>query len=168
MISENLLSNLNLLAASHADANQPEAVFRAVDQALLRTVSHKLFTILMYDTAITESIRVYSNLSNDYPLGGRKKIVSQRWANQVIREGEPFIGNTAEDLEQVFSDHALIQSLGCESVLNMPVRWKGRTVGTLNLLHDKGWYRDVDLASVASFAQLTLPGLLQLELADRN
>lgn len=167
MTSE-LLSTLNQVVASHADANQPEAVFRAVDQALLRTVSHKLFTILMYDTAITESIRVYSNLSNDYPPGGRKKIISQRWADQVIRQGLPFVGNTAKDLKEVFSDHALIQSLGCESVLNMPVRWKGRTVGTLNLLHDEGWYRDADLSSIASFAQLTLPGLLQLELVGGN
>ncbi|WP_367619752.1 GAF domain-containing protein [Caballeronia sp. SEWSISQ10-4 2] len=57
-----------------------------------------------------------------------------------------------------------LQLFRCESVLNMPIRWDGRTVGTLNLLHNRGWYQNVDLPSVASFAQLLLPGLLQQEL----
>jgi transcriptional regulator with GAF, ATPase, and Fis domain len=151
------------VTGAYAGPDQPGAVFRAVDRALLQSVSYKLFTILMYDAEVTESIRVYSNLSQDYPLGGRKKIISQAWADQVIHRGEPFIGHTSEDLKQVFSDHALIASLGCESVLNLPVRWKGRTVGTLNLLHEKAWYRDVDLPAVSSLAQLALPGLLLLE-----
>jgi len=114
----------------------------------------------LYDDAVTESIRVYSNRAGDYPLGGRKKIVSRRWADQVVRDGVPFIGNTAADLREVFSDHALISSLGCESVLNMPVRWGGKTVGSLNLLHDAYWYQGVDLSAVAVFAQLVAPALM--------
>jgi len=161
-----VLSNLNQLAASHARVGQPEAVFRAVDQLLVRTVSHKFITILMYDAEITESIRVYSSLSDSYPPGGRKRLVSQlskSWTDQVIRQGVPFIGNTAEDIQAAFSDHELIRSLGCESIVNMPIRWNGRTVGTLNLHHDKGRYQGIDLPSIASFAQLILPALLQLE-----
>lgn len=153
------------ITRAFAEPDQPNAVFRAVDRAMLEGVSYKLFTILMYDTAVTESIRVYSNLSRDYPLGGRKKIVSQAWAEQVIHRGMPFIGNTADDLRQVFSDHALIQSLGCESVLNLPVRWNGRTLGTLNLLHEREWYRNVDVPALTSLAQLAVPGLLLLESA---
>lgn len=159
------LSTLHAITDACANVDQPAALFRAVDHALFELVSYKLFTILMYDPATTESIRVYSNLSQDYPLGGRKKIVSGRWADQVVLRGEVFIGNTAEDLKEVFSDHALIQSLGCESIINVPVRWMGRTVGTLNLLHDKYWYRDVDVADVSALAQLALPGLLRLDSA---
>lgn len=157
------LSTLATLAAAQADVRQPDALFKAVDAALQATVKHTLFTILMYDAAVTESIRVYANLSGDYPPGGRKKIISRRWADQVVRDGTPFIGNDADDLREVFSDHALIQSLGCESVLNMPVRWQGRTLGTLNLLHTAGWYKDVDLAFMTCVAQLAAPGLIMLE-----
>lgn len=156
-------STFHTVATACAQVDQPAALFRAVDWALFELVSYKLFTILMYDPGITESIRVYSNLSEEYPLGGRKKIVSRRWADQVVLRGEVFIGNTASDLKEVFSDHALIQSLGCASVINVPVMWMGRTVGTLNLLHDEYWYRDVSVADVSALAQLTLPGLLKLE-----
>lgn len=162
-MNDHILSVLSTLAASHADARQPEAVFKAVDQVLQKTVSHTLFTVLMYNRAMTESIRVYANLEDEYPLGGRKKIISQSWANHVIREGKPFIGNDAHDLRQVFSDHELIRSLGCESVLNMPVRWQGRTIGTLNLLHTVNWYKDVCLDLMTCAAQLVAPALMMLE-----
>jgi transcriptional regulator with GAF, ATPase, and Fis domain len=162
-MNDHILSVLATLAASHGDSRQPEAVFKALDHALQKTVSHTLFTILMYDRAMTESIRVYANLKDDYPLGGRKKIISPHWANQVIRDGLPFIGNNAQDLRQVFSDHELIQSLGCESVLNIPVRWQGRTIGTLNLLHTANWYKDVCLDLMTCTAQLAAPALMMLE-----
>jgi hypothetical protein len=29
--------------------------------------------------------------------------------------------------------------------LNLPARWQGRTLGTLNLLHQTGWYDATDL-----------------------
>jgi transcriptional regulator with GAF, ATPase, and Fis domain len=157
--------SLSEITRAFAEPDQPHAVFRAVDRALLQGVSYKLFTILMYDKAVTESIRVYSNLSQDYPLGGRKKIISQDWADQVIHRGVPFIGNTSDDLRRVFSDHALIQALGCESVLNLPVRWNGRTVGTLNLLHERAWYRNADVPALTALAQLAVPGLMLLESA---
>ncbi len=79
---------------------------------------------------------------------------------QVIGRGEPFIGRTAEDIRAVFFDHALIGSLGCESVLNMPVRWRGRTLGTLNLLHRANYYDESDLPIARLFAALALPGLI--------
>jgi hypothetical protein len=42
----------------------------------------------------------------------------------------------------------------------MPVRWRGRTLGSLNLLHEAGWYGEDDVAVCLPFAQLTLPALL--------
>lgn len=159
-MNEHILAVLARLAASHAKPTQPEAVFEAVDQALQETVSHTLFTILTYDRENTESTRVYSNRESEYPRGGRKKVTSSRWAYQLLDEGTPFIGHDAHDLREVFSDHELIRSLGCESVLNMPVRWQGRTIGTLNLLHTANWYKDVRLDFMSCAAQLTAPALL--------
>lgn len=42
----------------------------------------------------------------------------------------------------------------------MPVRWRGRTLGSLNLLHEARWYGEDDVAACLPFAQLTLPALL--------
>ena len=75
-----------------------------------------------------------------------------------VRDGR--CTGTIDDLRHVFSDHELIASLGCESVLNMPVRWRGRTLGSLNLLHEAGWYGEDDVAACLPFAQLALPALL--------
>jgi GAF domain-containing protein len=81
----------------------------------------------------------------------------------VIREGVRFVGNNAQDLQQIFSDHELIRSPGCESVLNMPVRWQGRAIGTLNLLHTTNRYKDACLDLMACVAQLAAPALMMLE-----
>ncbi|UXN73313.1 GAF domain-containing protein [Devosia sp. A8/3-2] len=40
----------------------------------------------------------------------------------------------------MFPDYPLIQSLGCESVVNMPVILGGELVGTLNMLDVAGYY----------------------------
>ena len=77
-------------------------------------------------------------------------------------DGRPYIGRTREGIKEVFYDHELIWSLGCESVLNMPVRWNGQTLGTLNLLHRADWYDEADIANVRLFAQLALPGILMI------
>jgi len=66
----------------------------------------------------------------------------------------------------VFFDHALIASLGCGSVLNVPVVWDGRSLGTINLLHEEGWYDASDAALGLVFAALAVPAYLTLEKAS--
>ena len=83
---------------------------------------------------------------------------------RVYETGEPWIGRDAEDIRWAFPDHALILSLGCESAMNLPVRWQGRTLGTLNLLHRAGWYDEADAATGRIFAALAVPALLAARL----
>jgi hypothetical protein len=45
-------------------------------------------------------------------------------------------------------------------VLNLPVRWRGQTLGTLNLLHKAGWYSEADIATTRLFAHLALPAMM--------
>ncbi|MET3906054.1 hypothetical protein ABID59_000375 [Bradyrhizobium sp. S3.3.6] len=148
------------VAAAQSSVDQPNALFAALDQAVKSAIGHKLFTILAYDDASGEAARVYSNLPGPYPAGGRKRLAPGPWTEAVLDRGEAYIGRTQDDLRNVFSDHELITSLGCASVLNMPVRWRGRTLGSLNLLHEAGWYDEDDVAACLPFAQLTLPALL--------
>ena len=145
---------------AHADTDQPGATFRAVDAALAQSPGHILFTILVHHPAAKQSERFYTNMPDSYPVGGRKPVTDSAWMKQVIFAGEPYIGRTREDIKDVFFDHELIWSLGCESVLNMPVRWAGQTLGTLNLLHRAGYYDESQLEAVRLIAHLALPGLL--------
>jgi GAF domain-containing protein len=150
-----------VLAAQRAE-DQPAALFRAVDAALEAAIGHLLFTILVHHPAARESERFYTNRPAEYPVGGRKPVTDAPWMRQVIGRGEPYIGRTREDIGSVFFDHELIFSLGCESVLNMPVRWRGRTLGTLNLLHRAGYYDEADVPVARLFAGLALPGLMMI------
>lgn len=151
---------LDAVACAQAAANQPEALFGALDLALSRTLGHRLFTVLAYEPGTGIATRLYSNQSRTYPAGGRKTLAPGPWTRAVLERGEAYIGYTSRDIEAVFSDHPLIAALGCQSVLNMPVRWAGHTVGSLNLLHVACWYGSGDVAVCRPFAQLALPALL--------
>jgi len=153
---------IDTILSALARPDQPEASFAAVDRALAEVPGHILFTILVYHPGARESERFYTNMPDKYPVGGRKPITDSAWMQQVIGRGEPYIGRSAADIREVFFDHALILSLGCESVLNMPARWRGRTIGTLNLLHGAGHYSEADIPPVRLAAQLALPALLSI------
>lgn len=141
---------------------QPGALFAALDAAMGQAIGHKLFTILVIHPGAQESQRYYSNMPQEYPVGGRKPITTTPWFQKVLGEGVPYVGYTYADITDVFYDHALIRSLGCESVLNVPVRWNGASIATINLLHAAGWYSEADIATARHFAALAVPGVLQV------
>jgi hypothetical protein len=153
---------IDAILAAHADADQPDATFRAVDAALAQDPGHILFTVLAYHPAVRQSERRYTNRPDAYPVGGRKPVTDTPWMQQVIGAGNAYIGRSRHDIEANFFDHALIVSLGCESILNMPVRWDGRTLGTLNLCHRAGFYGEHHLPRIRLIAQLALPALLAI------
>ena len=148
------------LIAAHAEPDQPGATFRALDAALADAPGHILFTVLVHHPAARQSERFYSNRPAEYPVGGRKPVTDSPWMQQVIHGGRPWIGHDADAIRWAFYDHETILALGCESVLNMPVRWRGETLGTLNLLHRAGHYTEADIPHVALLAHLALPALM--------
>lgn len=153
--------HLAAVAAALPAPGQPAPLFAALDAAMDQAIGHRLFTVLVLHPGAEQSQRYYSNMPRAYPVGGRKPINRTHWFRTVLEEGTPFIGRSYEDIREVFFDHELIRSLGCESVLNVPVRWNGRSLGTLNLLHRAGWYTEADVPAARLFAALAAPGLLQ-------
>jgi len=151
------LPHLAAVAAAIRAPGQPEAAFRALDSAAAATLGHKLFTCLLHHPAGRESERRYTSQPEAYPLGGRKAVPPTPWARRLFEERQPYIGYTADDIRAVFFDHALIASLGCASVLNLPVVHDGRTLGVLNLLHEARWYGEDDVPLGQVFAALAVP-----------
>jgi hypothetical protein len=151
---------LDSILAAHAAPDQPGATFRAIEAALGEAPGYILFTILVHHPALRQSERFYTNRPEAYPIGGRKPVTDSAWMRRVIVGGEPYIGQNREDIAANFFDHALIHSLGCEAILNMPARWRGQTLGTLNLCHRAGHYAESDLPRVRLIAQLAVPALL--------
>lgn len=156
------LPHLLAVARAMRSPASPEAALTALDAAMGATIGHKLFTCLLHHPAARESERRYTNQPAAYPVGGRKPVPDSAWARRLFVEREPYIGYTADDIREVFFDHALIASLGCASVLNVPVVQDGRTLGVLNLLHEARWYDEADAPLAQVFAALAAPAFLRL------
>ena len=156
------LPHLESAARALAASGQPAAAFAALDRAMDAAIGHKLFTVLRFHADSGESERVYTNQPESYPVGGRKALNPTFWAGHVIHKRNPYIGYTADDIRSVFFDHELIASLGCASVLNVPVVWDDRMLGTINLLHLADWYGEADLPVASIFAGLAVTPYLAI------
>ncbi len=64
------------------------------------------------------------------------------------------MANTIAEIAKVFPDHELIWSLGCGSVVNLPIVIGGKVVGTMNALDAEHHY---DQERVAVAERLRLP-----------
>ena len=160
---DQVLSQLAEAAAALAMAGQPQAGFAALDRTMNQAIGHKLFTILLFHSGSGEAERFYTNQPQVYPVGGRKPLNPTFWTDHVLRGQQSYIGSTYDDIRAVFFDHELIRTLGCESVLNIPVVFGRQTLGTINLLHEADWYKDAHVRMGSLFAALAVPGLAMLQ-----
>lgn len=151
---------LGTLGAAIAEAGVPVEAFHAADIAAKHLIGHRLFTIMAFHADTMEVERCYSSDPMRYPPGERKQKRDTAWGSRVLEEGSHFIGHDAADIRQHFDDHKVILGLGLGSVLNVPIKCLGRTVGTMNLLHETGYYGDAHL-EVARVIAATLISPLQ-------
>lgn len=142
---------------STANSKSPEEVFLALETIAQHEVGAIIFTCSTFNAATRQAKRVYTNLPNVYPLSGLKEITANRWSRHVLDESKDFVANTLKDLEDIFPDHELIGSLGCGSVINMPVKLSGHFLGTINALNPPGYF---DVGKVAAFRQLQVAGIV--------
>ncbi|MEM7259258.1 MAG: GAF domain-containing protein, partial [Pseudomonadota bacterium] len=133
------------------------------------TIGVKLFTTMEidYDRGVVK--RNYTNMPDAYPVSGEKPMRKNAWTEQVQGRFETFVANTIEEIAEVFPDHELIQSLGCESCLNLPIVINGVVVGTLNCLHDAGHYTPARVAAAETLKQAgALAFLLEATLKGKS
>lgn len=121
-----------------------EALYALTDAIVGAT----LFTVMETDMAEGVANRAFSSNPQDYPVSGSKPITRNHWFDIVFTQREPFVANTIADIAEVFPDHELIWSLGCGSVVNLPVIVGEKFVGTINLLHEEHFYTPMRVALV--------------------
>jgi GAF domain-containing protein len=153
-------ADLGRLAEALAAADQPPCIFRALDELSGEVIGHRLFTIMRFDAERAEVERLYSNMPDVYRVGGRKKKADTDWANQILRDKKVYRANDAAGIRAAFDDHTTILGLGLESVLNIPVVFEGRCIGTMNLLHEAGWYRPSDDEAGVLLGSFLIPVLI--------
>ena len=160
-----ILTHLNAIAqllGEHCDDDESSALalMRALDAACAQCIGHQLFTVMVVHHSTMEVERLYSNMPDAYPVAGRKKKRWTWWGEHVVERGQAFVGTGAADLERAFADHELIQSLGLGCVLNLPIVYRGLTLGTMNLLHAGAHYRERHVPVARALAYTLLPVLL--------
>jgi len=142
-------------ALAHKD-NQPMAALDALGALAAQVTGARLVTLMTADPATGEAGRIWSNHPDAYPVSGTKPFVPNRWTDTVLNRQETFVANDYAGIAEVFGDHELIRSLGCESVLNLPAVVGGRVLGTLNCLDAAGHFTS---ARVAAAEVLRLPAI---------
>ena len=130
-----------------AESNQPQSYFSALEKQVNDTVGVKLFTLMEIDHVRNVARRNYSNMPEAYPVSGEKPRNLTKWSEQVEVAKQIFVANSIHEIAEVFPDYELIQSLGCESCMNIPVVVQDKVIGTLNCLHEAGHYTPQRIAA---------------------
>lgn len=158
-------ADLEGLAMAMRVSGQPTAIFRAVHAVASRVIGARLFTIMFYDARRHEVERVYTNMPDVYPPGGRKQKRGTAWSKQILEDLVPFRAETVQDIRAAFDDHAVITGMGLGSILNIPIAYDGVCVGTMNMTHVEGWYTRDHEAVGLLIGSFLAPALLTRHLA---
>ena len=142
---------------------QPQTTFKALERLVDRTIGVKLFTLMEVDHVRNVAWRSYTNMADAYPVLGEKPRMQNKWSDIVEGRHQTFVANSIEEIAEVFPDHDLIRTLGCESCLNLPIFINGQMRGTLNCLHIAGHYTP---ARVVAAQTLKPAGALAFLLAE--
>lgn len=160
------MTALHAFQSALSEARTETEAFAALDALTKATVGAKLFTVMTADMDAMLARRAYTDDAVNYPTSGTKPITIDRWFEQVHGRHESFVANTLADIATVFPDADLIGSLGCGSVVNLPVILGGQMVATVNILHAEGYYTPERVAQIHDL--LTLPAMATMAVAMQH
>lgn len=129
----------------------PDTVFAALHAEARSLTGARLFTVTVLDRAKGLARRAYTSHPVEYPASGTKPMRNDAWTDLVLGQRRSFVANTTAEFAIYFTDHALINSLGCQSAMNIPVPDDaGLVVGTVNILDAEGHFTPDCVAALES------------------
>lgn len=134
-----------------------DAAFAVLHDLAKAVADPKLFTVTTIETAAGVARRAFSSDPVSYPRSGTKPIHEDDWFRQVHGEQKAFVANTIKEISQRFPDYELINSLGCQSVVNLPVVAQGEVIATVNFLHETGYFTPERVEAI--HVEMGLPAL---------
>ena len=150
---------------AHVDADadaENRRTFSAIAALLKKSPGYRLFSILVVDLESGVNRRIYSSNPRDYPLGGVKSIDKENaFYRDVVVGGEPRLCTNRDECRAAFYDHELIFSLGCECAINMPIQWRGVTLGSLNILDAQNAYSADSIEAMRIPTAMAVPAVLK-------
>jgi GAF domain-containing protein len=155
------IDDLRRLNETSRTAAEPARIFPAVEAVARDVIGHRMFTIMRFDAERIEVERLYSSDPAAYPVGGRKKKARTPWADHVLRGMRVFCANTPEAVRAAFDDHVTLAGLGIGAILNIPLVFAGRCIGTMNLSHEAEWFNAEDAEAGLLLSAFLVPAVLQ-------
>lgn len=138
-----------------------DATFSALHRAADAACGARLFTVTVLDRRAGLARRAYTSHPADYPATGTKPMRDDAWSDLVIGQGKSFVANSTPEFAIYFSDHALINALGCEAAMNIPVADdNGVVVGTVNILDAAGHFTPERISTLEWLVESHRPALL--------
>lgn len=153
------MSDNDLLTNALAKSGQPQTFFKALDAFLQSAVGHIYMTLLVVDG--DDVLRVYTSDTERYPVAGRKRMGPTPWGDHVIKGQKPYLATDTNGIRWAFFDHALMESMGVGSAINMPIVYDGQCIGTLNLNAAEHHYGAAHVDIVASIVPFLIPAFLK-------
>ncbi|HQY42972.1 MAG TPA: GAF domain-containing protein [Paracoccaceae bacterium] len=137
-----------------------QTIFADLHRTISKVVSIRLFTVSKLDRKARLSRRVYTSHPVEYPVTGTKPMNVDDWSKLVIDGKQTFVANRTADFAPYFGDHALINSLGCQSAVNIPVTEDGQVVATVNLLDVEDHFTPDRVAMLKALVARHTPDIL--------
>ena len=144
----------------------PDQTFRALHDHVAAAAGARLFTVTRIDRQAGLARRIFTSHPVEYPVSGTKPVQDDGWTDLVITRQTPFVANTTAEFAVFFPDHALINRLGCQSALNLPVVDGGQTIATVNVLDDAGRFTLAAVAAVQFVLKQDHAGIVAAVLAS--
>ena len=157
---ERLWAELDSAARAVREQSDPVGALRIIGDAMDRLIGSRMFTFLRFDFERFEMERLFCTRPDRYPIGARKPMRSGPWSECVVDRGAVFIASGAGEMRATFGDYAALAELGCSASMCVPVRHRGRTLGTMNLNGDEGRYGEREAALAQPFSTLAVPAFL--------
>jgi len=154
MTDADILSALARFDRAIATMKEGDGAWQALRAVAETLVGAKLFTVSVVDWANERAGRVVTSHPEAYPVSGTKPITRDDWFEIVHEKRQTYVANSLAAMSDHFFDRDVIDALGCQSVVNLPIEVAGEMVGTVNLLHEENFYTP---ARVARTPLLALP-----------
>jgi len=149
-----------IVALTAAEAER-QTIYRAVETLAAETCGFVFLTTLKYDEAAQAVVRLHSSNPAAYPVGGSKPLSKITASHTAMDSGEVFLAGTRAAVQEAFFDHELIFSLGSTAIMNAPIRFGGRRLGTLNFCGEEHMYGPAEIRTAKILAGLLIPCLLR-------
>lgn len=140
-------------------------LFDLLEQEVQDKVGAKLVTLMWLDFEAGRARRIYTNRPDLYPTNDSKPISNNPWHEHVIINQNTFVANSLDEMDEQFTDKDFFSAHGCASVLNMPIAINGKTVGSLNLLHEENHFTE---ERIEKTQELALTAMVCIMLQQSN